>query len=297
MSTAVRSAPLPSRADSGTVALAPVLHWIFRIALFMEFVGHGAFGVMGGKAAWVPYFGVVGIHESAAWRLMPLVGYVDVTMGLLTLFRPMRAVILYGAVWGLWTALLRPLSGEATWEALERAGNYGVPLAFLLWSGWPRRASEWLQAIDPRRASAGALETVGLVLRVSLALLLIGHGGFGAFMQKGMLVKQWASVGVHALPLGGVPVVPAAGWLDIALGLGVLVHPAAWLLALIAIWKVSCELLYPISGAPIWEFVERGGSYAAPLLLLTIIAMRRAPKPIPSIAAPPEPAPAESAPA
>ena len=31
-------------------------------------------------------------------------------------------------VWGLWTASLRPLSGDSVWELVERAGNYGVPL-------------------------------------------------------------------------------------------------------------------------------------------------------------------------
>lgn len=32
-------------------------------------------------------------------------------------------------LWCLWTALLRPLSGQGWWEFLDRAGNYGVRLA------------------------------------------------------------------------------------------------------------------------------------------------------------------------
>src|SRR6267142_5314169 len=137
----------PITNDSAVAAATPasnrlrLIHWIFRIAFMMEFVGHGAFGVMG-KAAWLPYFGVVGIHESLAWRLMPIIGTIDICLAITTLLRPMRGLILYGAIWGLWTALLRPLSGEPIWEALERAGNYGVPMAFLLWSGWPRSASQ-----------------------------------------------------------------------------------------------------------------------------------------------------------
>jgi phosphohistidine phosphatase SixA len=35
-------------------------------------------------------------------------------------------------------------------------------------------------------------------------------------------------------------------------------------------WKIATELLYPVSGAPWWEFVERGGSYTAPLALFLI---------------------------
>src|SRR5712671_6224885 len=274
----VQDVAIRARSATATASLAPILHWIFRLAFSMEFLGHGMFGVLGGKAAWVPYFGVVGIDGPTAWRLMPLIGFVDVSIAALILLRPMRALLLYGAVWGFWTALLRPLSGESGWELLERAGNYGIPLAFLVWSGLPSRASGWFRRIDPREAAPGAAGRVALVVRISLALLLIGHGGFGVFMHKEMLARQWATVGVQGLPFGGIPILPAAGWFDIALGIAVLAYPATWLLALIAVWKISCELLYPISGAPLWEFVERGGSYAAPLLLLTLNAMRRLPK-------------------
>ena len=136
------------------------------------------------------------------------------------------------------------------------------------------------------------MKQVTLLLRISAALLLIGHGGFGVFMHKEMLAKQWATVGVHGLPVGAIPIVPAAGWLDIALGIAVLLRPASWLLVFIAVWKISCELLYPISGAPVWEFVERGGSYAAPLLLLGLAAMQRSRKREVSVTAPVESAPA-----
>jgi hypothetical protein len=283
-------------ANRATAADPPalLLHWIFRVAMFMEFVGHGAFGLIG-KAAWVPYFEVAGIPEPWAWRLMPVVGSVDILVGVVTLFRPMRAMILYGALWGLWTALARPLSGEPLWEALERAGNYGVPFAFLLWSGWPRRASEWLTRIEPRaggtdRATRGR---VGTILRLSLALLLIGHGGFGALMNKEMLVGHYSSIGIHGLPFGSAPLVPAVGWFEIALGCAVMAWPATGLLLFIALWKIACELLYPISGAPFWEFVERGGSYAAPLALIVLASLKhRAGRPAPRAAAPMEGTPA-----
>ena len=103
----------------------------------MCFVGHGAFGLIT-KQAWVPYFGVVGIGHDMAFRLMPLVGALDVLMGCLILLRPRPAVALWMIVWAMWTALLRPLSGEPVWEALERAGNYGVPAALWLWMVPPR---------------------------------------------------------------------------------------------------------------------------------------------------------------
>jgi hypothetical protein len=269
---------MPSARDSMPLTVSPpfatILHWIFRIAFFMEFVGHGIFGIAG-KPAWVPYFGVFGFGAPVAWQLMPVIGAIDITLGVTTLIRPMRALLLYGAFWGLFTATLRPFAGEPIWETLERAGNYGIPLAFLLWSGWPRRRAEWLAKIEPRSPELRNRDLVERVVRISLALLLIGHGAFGAVMQKPMLADQWRALGVGGF--GGAAIVPAAGWLDIALGVAVLAHPALWLLAFIAVWKVACELLYPLSGAPVWEFVERGGSYAAPLALIALRAMRRAP--------------------
>jgi hypothetical protein len=39
------------------------IHWLFRLALFCEFVGHGAFGVLT-KQAWVAYFTPFGIPEA-----------------------------------------------------------------------------------------------------------------------------------------------------------------------------------------------------------------------------------------
>src|SRR5215216_4176300 len=107
-----------------------LLYWLLRLACGFEFIGHGAFGIIT-KASWIPYFGVLGLPERWAWRLEPVVGGVDITLGVLTLLKPLRVVLLFYAVWGLWTASLRPLSGEPVWELVERAPNYLVPLALL----------------------------------------------------------------------------------------------------------------------------------------------------------------------
>jgi hypothetical protein len=244
------------------------LHWILRIGVAACFIGHGAFGIIT-KAAWVPYFGVWGIPETWAWRLMPVVGAVDVAIGVLTLFRPVRAVLLYMTFWGLQTACLRPQAGQGIWELLERAGNYGVPLAFLLLLGWGRSARDWLSTrpappLTPERAGA-----IAWTLRLTTALLLIGHGGFDVFMRK-----DWsgyaAAVGISREALIAHPLTPFAGWAEIALGLTVLAWPVAPVLALAFACKIVGQALRPLAGEPIWEFIERGGSYAAPLALLVL---------------------------
>ncbi|MEP7347422.1 MAG: hypothetical protein ABI877_19275, partial [Gemmatimonadaceae bacterium] len=91
----------------GAIAVQPTAYWILRIGAASCFIGHGAFGLIT-KAAWLPYFAVVGIPESWAWRLMPVVGAVDVLAGMAVLFAPRGLPLVYMTVWALWTALLRP---------------------------------------------------------------------------------------------------------------------------------------------------------------------------------------------
>jgi hypothetical protein len=136
----------PSIAEAapiGGLRHALLLFWLLRVAAGLEFIGHGAFGIIT-KAAWVPYFELVGIPERWAYRLMPLVGSLDIFLGFLVLLKPLRIVLLYMAVWGLWTASLRPLSGEPAWELIERAPNYLVPFALLYLRGLPRCWQELL---------------------------------------------------------------------------------------------------------------------------------------------------------
>ncbi len=91
----------------------------------------------------MPYFAVAGIPERWAYRLMPVVGSVDIFLGVLVLLKPLRIVLLYMAVWGLWTALLRPLTGDPVWETIERAPNYLIPATLLYLRGLPARPTNW----------------------------------------------------------------------------------------------------------------------------------------------------------
>jgi len=259
---------------------SPVLHWILRIGCVMCFVGHGAFGIRE-KVGWLPYFNALGFSDATALRLMPIVGTCDILMALSVLLSPCRAVLLYMGGWALFTSFLRPLAGESWWEVLDRAGNYGVPLAFLTLSGLGRSWMEWFEPILPgsaRAASAGCVDRVANALRATTGLLLIGHGGYGAFIQKAMLAKQYAAVGLSSMPLGLGSVVQTVGWIELLMGAAVLLAPLPALLVFIFAWKIATELLYPVTGAPFWEFVERGGSYAAPLALFFILIRRSEPK-------------------
>jgi hypothetical protein len=257
--------------DAGAPAsVAWKVHWILRIALAACFVGHGAFGIIG-KEAWLPYFGFWGISESLAWDVMPVVGAIDITLGVLTLFRPMPAVLAHMTFWGLMTASLRPVTGEPIWELLERGGNYAVPLAFLFLSGTGGRSLRaWFAEARPGVLERATGVRVHWALRIGTAALLVGHGGFGAFMNKEAWTGYFAEVGIGASTVQSAHLIGLVGWFEIALGLAVLARPVRRLLLFVVLWKVGTEWLRPMAGEPVWEFIERGGSYGAPLALVYV---------------------------
>lgn len=243
-------------------------YWTLRTGAALCFIGHGAFGFIT-KAAWVPYFGVLGIPEAWAWRLMPLVGAIDVLAGMAVLFAPRGLPLVYMSVWALWTAMLRPLSGEPFFETIERAGNYGVPVAFLLLTAIPTSIGTLLSSLGTPTRDARALANVRLVLQWTTVLLLAGHGALGAITGKVMLQDHYAVLG---LPVGTMATV---GWFELALAAIVAVRPMAGVFVFIAAWKIATESLFLVAGAPIWEVVERAGSYAAPLALAVLLSRRK----------------------
>ncbi len=247
---------------------AELPYWILRVGAALCFIGHGAFGFIT-KVAWVPYFAVVGIPEAWAWRSMPLVGAVDVTLGMMVLFAPRRFALGYMTLWALWTALLRPLSGEPFFETIERAGNYGVPFALLLMSSWPRDARSWFHMIAPAAVSADRIALVKRVLQVTTVLLLAGHGALGAISGKPVFATHYAAA---SLPAG---LTATIGWFELLLAAVIATRLCVPLLFFACAWKLATESLFIAAGAPVWEFVERAGSYAAPLALAVVILVYR----------------------
>lgn len=250
-------------AQTRTISASASVYWILRVGAALCFIGHGAFGFIT-KAAWIPYFGVVGIPESWAWRLMPMIGAVDVMAGMAVLFAPRGLPLIYMTAWAMWTALLRPLAGESVFETLERAGNYGVPFALLLMTAMPRTVNGLRTLLAGPSSEDRALFMTRQALKWTTVLLLLGHGGLG-ITNKVMLTGHYAAIG---LPAEATAII---GWFEIALAVGVAVRPMAGVLIFVAAWKLATESLFVVAGAPIWEFVERAGSYAAPLALAVLL--------------------------
>ena len=244
------------------------LAWTLRIGAFMCFVGHGAFGIVT-KQAWVPYFAVAGVGRDAAYTLMPLIGAVDITLGCLILLRPRPAIALWMVVWAVWTALLRPLAGEPVWEAMERAGNYGGPATLLILMSRGAGLRGLFAPAHFGLPSPEVLVRARRALILTTALLLLGHGALGIIGKAG-LTSNYASVFSAGVATNLTTFI---GWLEVAFALMVLCWQQPAFLVLLAAWKLATESLFLTAGAPAWEIVERGGSYAAPVALALVVVM------------------------
>jgi hypothetical protein len=234
------------------------MYYVLRVAMGMCFIGHGVFGIIT-KQVWCNYFGVFGIGNDLAYQLMPPLGIVDIILGIVILIYPVRAAVWWLLIWGVVTALLRPLSGEPFAEFLERAGNYGAPLAMLVLTGinrkeiWSPLKADLLQ--DDKK-----IKQTAICLRIIVFLLLAGHGWLNLIEKKG-LIDQYALIG-FANP---ARIAITVGIFEIIAAVAVLIRPVAYFLLALFIWKMASELFYP--HYEVFEWLERGGSYGSILAL------------------------------
>ncbi len=237
------------------------IHYTLRIASAMCFIGHGAFGIIT-KPIWCNYFALFGIDKTMAYRLMPLLGTVDILLGLLLLIKPIRAIAVWLIVWGIITALCRPLSGESFAEFIERAGNFGAPLCLLLLSGGIKMNFRWLvSSINPDEPiDEKSRSNLKICLQIIVVLLLLGHGWLNLIQKPGLL-HQYSSLGFS----NPVNTALVSGIFEIMTAIAVLVKPVRPLIFVFFIWKMGTELFYP--HFEIFEWVERGGSYGVILAL------------------------------
>ncbi|MBS1661032.1 MAG: hypothetical protein JST68_08280 [Bacteroidetes bacterium] len=238
------------------------MHYILRIAAAMCFIGHGAFGIIT-KPIWCNYFAVFGIGKDLAYTLMPIVGSVDIILGLILLFYPIRAIPAWLVAWGIVTASLRPLSGEPFAELIERAGNFGAPLALLILgskAGQNFLSGLWSK-LDPNpRPTKKTFDNVVLCLRIVVFLLLVGHGWLNLIGKKALLA-QYTSLGFP----NPEKIASLVAGFELGAAVIVLIKPVRYLLLIFFIWKMGTELFYP--KWEIFEWVERAGSYGAILAL------------------------------
>ena len=166
-----------------------------------------------------------------------------------------------------------------TWEFWERAGNWGPPFILLVMGGtFALTRKDLLESFEEPKIKDSTIDTIFFLCKSCLALLLIGHAGFGFAVEKQMLIDHWQSVGVNA----DVAFITQVGYAEFALGVLIFIAPLRPLIFLALGWKLFTEFLYvpadTVSGmgvVNIFEWIERWGDYGIPLAMLYIISYRK----------------------
>lgn len=95
---------------------------------------------------------------------MPIIGLMDILVGIICMlgygFPLMYA---WAFVWGLSTAVMRPLAGESIFGLVERTGNFCPALALL----WMSSGLFWNYYLIVCLMMIGALIITGLIFRQS----------------------------------------------------------------------------------------------------------------------------------
>ena len=133
-----------------------------------------------------------------------------------------------------------------------------------------RRAPRFLRTALPPLTRT-RLVTLEWILRLATAGAFIGHGAYGALMQKSGWYGLFAELGVGPAAVDAHQLMRWAGGVEIALGVLAQVAPVPALLLVLVAWKLGTEFIwYPLHGLPAWEFVERWSNCTAPLALLLV---------------------------
>ena len=105
------------------------IEWLLRVGVAGEFIGHGLLAVEG-KKDWIGWISqMIYVDTPTATTLLFLIGIADVIMALIVLIKPVRPLLLWMALWGFWTALVRPLVGAGWLDFVERSANWAAPMA------------------------------------------------------------------------------------------------------------------------------------------------------------------------
>ena len=195
-------------------------------------------------------------------------------MAILLLKGSNRAILIWMFLWALWTAILRPLSGNLekiqvdgewvvqlatdsmrvakmqTWEFWERAGNWGPPFILLVMGGaFAVNRKDLFSNYQEPEIKESTIDTVFFLCKTCLALLLIGHAGFGFAVEKQMLINHWQSIGVDA----DIAFITKVGYAEFALGVLIFLAPLRPLILVALLWKLYGVSLCASGYGCVWE--------------------------------------------
>jgi|SRR3989344_2997035 len=109
------------------------------------------------------------------------------------------------------------------------------------------------------------LKKIEWILRIGIFGTFLGHGIF-ALLIKQSWISYFTSIGISE-PTALI-LLPLIGIIDILVAIFALIKPIRVILIWAIFWAFLTALIRPISGEPIWDFVERTANWAVPLALL-----------------------------
>ena len=105
------------------------------------------------------------------------------------------------------------------------------------------------------------------ILRIGIFGEFLGHGVFALGIKQSW-IPYFTAVGISKS--AAEVLLPLIGIMDIVIAISVLLFPLRIILGWAALWGFITALIRPISGEPIWDFIERWANWAAPLALLAL---------------------------
>jgi hypothetical protein len=118
------------------------LEIVLRIGVFGTFLGHGMLALQGEQGFIEMIQSMVPVDAPTATTLLFMVGIIDLFIAFSTLIRPIKFVLVYATIWAFMTAVARITAGDPVWDFVERAANWAVPLALLLYIQFKSRVKK-----------------------------------------------------------------------------------------------------------------------------------------------------------
>ena len=109
-------------------------------------------------------------------------------------------------------------------------------------------------------------------LTIAIFFLFIGHG-LVAIGVKPAWIPLITAFGFSKAT--AIELLQVIGTMDIFVAFMILVKPLRIIIVWAALWAFATALSRPISGEPIWEFIERTPNWIIPLILLAILEFPR----------------------
>lgn len=104
------------------------------------------------------------------------------------------------------------------------------------------------------------------ILRIAIFGTFLGHGALALQLKSSFLTLIEGMTGISGSLAENLLL--TIGIVDIITAIFAIVYPFRLLLMWATVWSFLTALSRPVSGEPVWDFVERWANWGAPLALL-----------------------------